>query len=76
MSPGHRASLAQQILTNEAWEEAFATIERGLTAQWATTTPPAAQLRERLYERLQALKDVKGQLESFLATGALPKRNP
>jgi len=76
LNPQHRASLAAQVLENEAYAEAYAAIERDLTTQWACTTPPAAQLRERLYERLQALKDVKGQLESFLATGALPKRNP
>lgn len=72
----HLASLAKQILENEAWGKAFSELEKGLMAEWATTTPPAAQVREKLYERLQALRDVKGQLERFLATGARPKGNP
>jgi len=68
--------MAGQILENEVWQSAFTELERALMTEWATTTPPAAQLREKLYDRLQALKDVKGQLETFFATGALRKRNP
>ena len=68
--------MAGQILENEVWQSAFVELERALMTEWATTTPPAAQLREKLYDRLQALKDVKGQLETFFATGALRKRNP
>lgn len=76
MSAQHLSSLAKQILENEAWQKAFVECERGLMTAWATSAAPDWKLREQLYERLQALKDVKGQLETFLATGALPKRNP
>jgi len=68
--------MARQILENEVWQSAFSELERALMTEWATTTQPAAALREKLYDRLQALKDVKGQLETFFATGALRKRNP
>lgn len=63
--------LAAQILENEAWEEAFKQLNASLHASWEHTSPDEWKKREQIYERLQALQDVKNKLETFLATGAL-----
>lgn len=63
--------LAAQILENEAWEDAFKQLNASLHSSWEHTAPEEWKKREQIYERIQALQDVKTKLETFLATGAL-----
>ena len=71
MSPNEKARLAEEILRNEIFQEAISTLESGLVAEWKATTPDSWKSRERLYDRLQALMDLRQQLETFIATAAL-----
>jgi hypothetical protein len=69
------SSQAAQVLENEAWNEAFTQLDASLHSSWAHTSPDEWKKREQIYERIQALQDVRNKLETFLATGALDQ-NP
>lgn len=68
MSIAHHA---KELLDSEAWAKAYAAVESSLAASWSVETE--WRKREALWERLQALKDLKAQLESFVADGTLRK---
>ena len=74
MTKHKNALLAAQILENEAWGEAYEQLESALIEGWKASEPDAWKAREGLYERLQALKDVRAQLETFLATGQFARK--
>ena len=65
------SSQAAQVLENEAWLESFKQLYESLHAQWASTAHEEWRKREMLYERIQALQDVRMKLETLMATGAL-----
>ena len=74
MDKHKNALLAAQILENEAWDEAYTQLESALVDNWKASEPDAWKVRESIYERLQALKDVRAQLETFLATGQFARK--
>ncbi len=71
MTPSERARLANEILNNEVFDEAFKAQERALIAEWKASHPDKWKDREATYMKLQALLDVKQQLDNFIATAAL-----
>lgn len=71
MTPSERANQAQLILDNETFHEAFQAVERGLVDLWKASAPDAWKQRERVYDQLKALQDVKQQLETYIHTAAL-----
>lgn len=64
-----RANDAQALFTNEAYREAWSSLEADLTAQWAGTVPTDVQNRERYYHQLSGLRAVKTRLERWIAEG-------
>lgn len=71
MTPYERATNARQLLDNPVLDEAFGEIKSRLVSSWETTHPDQWKAREGLFDRLQALKDVRQQLETFIHTAAL-----
>jgi hypothetical protein len=71
MHPKERARLAEEIFRNDVFHLAFDYLEQVLIAEWKSSSPEAWKARERTYDRLQALIDVKAQLENFIHTAAL-----
>jgi hypothetical protein len=71
VTPSERSRLARDILDNEVFTEACGEIEKTLKDSWKATPPDAWKRREGLYERLQALEDIKAQLQTFIDTAAL-----
>jgi len=71
MYPSERARLADEALRNPVVTEAFEVIERNLVAEWKSSNPEKWKDRERTYERLQALIDLRAQLQTFIDTAAL-----
>lgn len=71
MTPNEKSNLARDILRNDIFNEAVREIESFLIAEWKTSHPDAWKARERVYDRLQALMDVKAKLETYIATAAL-----
>jgi hypothetical protein len=71
MTPTERARLAEEVLRNEVFNEAFEVLEQYLVAEWKVSPPENWKSRERTYEKLQALIDVKAQLQTFIDTAAL-----
>jgi hypothetical protein len=64
-----RANEAQALFTNEAYREAWSSLEADLIGQWAGTIPTDSQNRERYYHQLTGLKAVKTRLERWIAEG-------
>lgn len=71
MTPRERARLADEALRNEVIQEAFEVIERNLHAEWSSSSPDKWKDRERTYDKLQALMDLKAQFQTFIDTAAL-----
>ena len=71
MTPSERHNNARELLRNEVFNEACKVLEEGLIAAWKATPPDAWKQRESLYDKLQALQDVKQQLEVFIHTAAM-----
>lgn len=71
MTPHERQSNARLLLRNEIFTEACEVIERNLWDSWKATPPDAWKRREALYERLQALGDIRAQLQTFIDTAAM-----
>ena len=71
MTPPERATQARLILDNPILDEAFGEVKSRLMSSWEATHPDQWKVREGLFDRLQALKDVRQQLETFIHTAAL-----
>lgn len=71
MTPNEKSRLAREALDNPVIEEAFDAIEMSIYAEWKSSSPDQWKGRERTYERLQALLDLKAQLQTFIDTAAL-----
>lgn len=67
-------NFAAEILRNEAWPHVYAVLEQRLTDQWKNSTPDDWKGRERVFDRLQALRDVRQQLESIIAEGQFARK--
>lgn len=71
MTPSERSRLASEALDNPVLNEAFDVLELSIYAEWKSSSPDQWKGRERTYERLQALLDLKAQLQTFIDTAAL-----
>jgi hypothetical protein len=71
VTPIERATNAQLILDNEVLAEAFALLEERIVSNWKSSSPDQWKSRERMFEQLTALQDVKQQLETFIHTAAM-----
>jgi hypothetical protein len=71
MNTTERARLAEEALRNEIFDEAVMVLEQNLIAEWKVSPPDNWKSREATYNKLQALMDIKAQLQTFLDTAAL-----
>jgi hypothetical protein len=71
VTPAERFNNARDLLRNDVFKEACEVLERNLMDSWKATPPDAWKQRESLYERLQALRDIRVQLENFIHTAAM-----
>lgn len=71
MTPSEKASNARQILDNQVLNEAFSDLTSRLHDAWETSHPDKWKDREAIFNQLQALKDLKAQLETYIHTAAL-----
>jgi hypothetical protein len=74
MTPNDKARLAEELFRNEVFHEAFNELESSLVAKWKATPPDSWKSREKLYDQLQALMDLRQQLETFIATGQFARK--
>ena len=71
MTPNEKSTLARDLLRNDIFNEAIKEIESSLVGEWKASHPDAWKARERVYDRLQSLMDIRAQLETYIATAAL-----
>jgi hypothetical protein len=71
VTPSEKASNARQILENQVLQEAFIDLASRLHGSWEASHPDKWKDREAIFNQLQALKDLKAQLESYIHTAAL-----
>ena len=64
-----RANKAAQLLNDEVYREAWASLDANLMANWAATNQADQQRRETLYFELTGLRAVKVRLERWVAEG-------
>ena len=64
-----RANKAAQLLNDEVYREAWASLDANLMANWAATNQADTQRRETLYFELVGLRAVKLRLERWVADG-------
>tara|TARA_R100001530_G_scaffold128108_2_gene97691 strand:+ start:389 stop:643 length:255 start_codon:yes stop_codon:yes gene_type:complete len=60
---------AKLIIENKAFEEMFSMVRTNYQNAWANTEPQQGDLRERLYNTIVGLTDVKKQLETVATLG-------
>lgn len=74
MTPEERiynGNRAQEVLENEAFQQAFADIENEVITQWTESPARDEAGRERLWTYLMLLRKVKTHLQTTLETGKL-----
>lgn len=64
-----RGLLAESVLTNEVYTDAYDKIEQGILAQWRASTDKVE--REELHKLLKLLDKVKGLTESVMRSGQI-----
>lgn len=74
MNHSDLGNYAYDLLNNPAWEHAYSVLEGRLTSQWKNSAVDDWKSRERVFAQLQALMDVKQQLETFLAEGQFARK--
>lgn len=67
----YEASRAREVLDNEAFQQAFADIEKELTETWKSSPQRDVEGRERLFVALTMLGKVKQTLQASLDAGKL-----
>jgi|TARA_Y100000034_G_scaffold136215_1_gene211571 hypothetical protein len=60
---------AKLIIENKAFDEMFNIVRVNYQNMWASTKPQEGELRERLYNTIVGLTDVKKQIESVATLG-------
>ena len=60
---------AKLIIENKAFDEMFNIVPVNYQNMWASTKPQEGELRERLYNTIVGLTDVKKQIESVATLG-------
>jgi hypothetical protein len=71
VTPNEKASSARQILENQVLREAFSDLTNRLHDSWESSPLDQFREREAIFNQLQALKDLKAQLEDYIHTAAL-----
>jgi len=66
-----RGNAARELLNNGLFQEAWATLDAALIAEWVGTSPLDALNRERYYNQLIGLRAVKARLERFMQDGTI-----
>ena len=66
-----RAHRARQVVDNDIFQEAWASIEKQLRTSWENTNAAQTVERERIWQALQMLKKVKYYLEGVIKTGEM-----
>ena len=69
-----RANRAKELLEHPAFRECLAEIEANLVSQWLVSGPDDYDVRERAYQRLQAIRDIQAQVKLFMDEAKLAKR--
>lgn len=64
-----RGKLAEAVLENEVYRDAYAQIEQGITTKWRESRDAAE--REELHRMLRMLEKVKSVTETVMRTGQL-----
>ena len=60
---------AKLIIENKAFDEMFSMVRTNYQNAWASTEPQQGDLRERLYNTIVGLTDVRKQLETVATLG-------
>ena len=66
-----RASQAQQILDNPIYQESVTFVENRLVQAWQDTAVSQREEREKIYQMLLAMRDIKSHIEGVFTTGKL-----
>ncbi|BAQ89045.1 conserved protein of unknown function [uncultured Mediterranean phage uvMED] len=66
-----RAAQARQILDNPIYQEAITLVESRLIQAWQDTVVSQQEEREKIYQMLLAMRDIKSHIEGVLTTGKL-----
>jgi hypothetical protein len=69
-----RGELAQQVSDNEVFQEAFDTLEQQYTEALLNSAPGQTEDRERLYMAIQALRMVRGHVQTTMETGRMARK--
>lgn len=78
MTPEQRASMgdrAREVLENEAYIEAFASIEKELIESWKNSPARDPEGREKLWLMLAMLNKVQKALQSTMDSGKLARKD-
>lgn len=67
LKDAERGQLAQAILDNPVYAEAYGLLEKGITDRWRDSRDAAD--REELHRQLMALMLLKSQIESVMRSG-------
>lgn len=67
-----RGQLADAVLTNEVYTEAYSLIEQGILAKWRESDD--REEREQLHKLLKLLGKVQGMMESTMRSGQVASR--
>lgn len=74
ISERERGALAEQILDNPLWQEAYEMLTYELVEAWRTTAVSQREEREKIYLMLTAVEDAFRQIESVFQTGKMAER--
>lgn len=71
----HRGTRAKEVLENEEFQAAFATIEEELTEAWKLSPQRDEAGREKLFQALTMLRRIKAAMEQTVDSGKLALLN-
>lgn len=74
ISERERGALAEQILDNPLWAEAYEILTRELIEAWRATVATQTDEREKIYLMLMAVDEAFRQIESVFNTGKMAER--
>ncbi len=71
MTPTERIFYAEEMLRNPLFDEVMKELESSLIAEWKVSPPDSWKSREATYQKLQALMDIRAQIQTFIDTAAM-----
>ena len=74
MDKGQREARAKSVLSDELFNEAFATLEQDITDAWNHTGIHDTEARENLWLSLRLLERIRLHLTSIVETGEMAKK--